>query len=177
MKSGAIFKSKDKKKHGTTNPSTSGLTYRPIIAKSSGKSTPKPKEQPLRIITVTPRKSTVKSTNEAKKTSKPLKSSTAKPKIAICQVCRRLNCTLRSHKAFISAIVAANQEAEKSISSSSSDDSPRFRDELFTKSYAYFWAQQFIDPDIAADQFDPFHKLPLPDELNNGEMHGLFHRC
>jgi hypothetical protein len=84
-----------------------------------------------------------------------------------CPLCRRVGCQVRSHKAF----VAQSRTASTSTSTSKSKQS----DDIYTKSYAYFYAQEYVDADLAAGKVDPFHKLPIRQETP--ELHMLFHDC
>lgn len=79
---------------------------------------------------------------------------------------------LQSHR------LLAAQALHSATSSSSSDEDACAAVQMaaYTKSYAFFYAQQYVDRDIAEGQFDAFFKLPIDGE-QPAELHALFRSC
>lgn len=98
-----------------------------------------------------------------------------------CAVCSRRGCQLKTHKALVAAASRRGSLAPSDDGAGSSEASPVERLSLkqssYVKSYAYFFAQVYVDHDIASLRVDPFFDLPLPIENNSSEMHMLFHKC
>lgn len=92
----------------------------------------------------------------------------------ICPVFQRPACRLRSHKAFAKAPKRAPQAGNGTIPTQS--HRPAENDAAYAHSYAYRFAQSFVDSDIAAGRVDPFYKLPIPDSTHP-QIHRLFHDC
>lgn len=96
-----------------------------------------------------------------------------------CPVCLRRGCQLKTHVALAAysqrgGLLAASAEGS---GLSSTSIAQRFNESVYTKSYAYYYAQIFVDTDIAASRIDPFFDLPLPPDSNSPEMHSLFYHC
>lgn len=91
-----------------------------------------------------------------------------------CPVCGRVLCQLKSHKSF-----ARQKELEWEVADADVSMQHRrnlSKDTTYQRSYAYLFAQRYVDPDIAASRVDPFINLPIPDNANP-EIHRLFHDC
>ena len=100
-------------------------------------------------------------------------------RLALCPVCSRRGCQLKSHKALISHIsrrgsLAPSENGSITLSTSKAE---RLKQSAYTKSYAYFYAQIYVDADIAASRVDAFFELPLPCGVNKPEMNMLFLKC
>jgi hypothetical protein len=91
-----------------------------------------------------------------------------------CPVCGRVWCQLKSHKAFAQQKELEWKIADADVSMQHRRTLPK--DTTYQRSYAYLFAQHYVDPDIAASQVDPFINLPIPDNANL-EIHRLFHDC
>jgi hypothetical protein len=100
-------------------------------------------------------------------------------RLLLCAVCSRRGCQLKTHKALVAAYSRRGSLAPSDDGTGSPDPSPleRLRRSAYTKSYAYFYAQIYVDSDIASLRVDPFFDLPLPAETNTSEMQMLFHKC
>lgn len=102
-------------------------------------------------------------------------SSVAEPSsCTICPAFRRRACRLTSHKSFVNGSERAHQPADGTIQTQSRQSG--FNDAAYASSYAYRFAQIFVDSNIAAGRVDPFYKLPVPDSAHP-QMHRLFHDC
>jgi hypothetical protein len=96
-----------------------------------------------------------------------------------CPVCMRRSCQLKTHRA-LAAVSQQNGSlapSEEDTGTSSISVAERWRNSVYTKSYAYYYAQKYVDADIASSRVDPFFDLPIPSETNNPEMHSLFYKC
>jgi hypothetical protein len=87
-----------------------------------------------------------------------------------CAVCGSDACRLRSHKDFI------RHKLLPLSGPRSGKCHEQIAKSLYTKSYAYFWAQQYVDADPAASQIDPFYNLPIPEGRQPG-LNRLFRDC
>jgi hypothetical protein len=88
-----------------------------------------------------------------------------------CPVCRRRGCQLSSHKLW----------AEDSNQPGGGTVSLHVRQNViehtpYANSYAYRFAQSFVDASIAAGRVDPFYQLPIPGNTHP-QLHRLFHDC
>jgi hypothetical protein len=48
-------------------------------------------------------------------------------------------------------------------------------DEVYKNSYAYRYAQAYVDSALGQGRIDPFYALPLPPDMDTNENHSLFH--
>jgi hypothetical protein len=102
-------------------------------------------------------------------------SSVAEPSsCTICPAFRRRACRLTSHKSFVNGSERRHQPADGTIQAQSRQGG--YNDAAYANSYAYRFAQTFVDSNIAAGRVDPFYKLPVPDSVHP-QMHRLFHDC
>jgi hypothetical protein len=92
----------------------------------------------------------------------------------VCPAFRRRACRLSSHKSFVNGCKRAYQPADGTVQTQCRHGG--FNHAAYAKSYAYHFAQNFVDSDIAAGRVDPFYKLPVPDSTHP-QMHRLFHDC
>jgi hypothetical protein len=88
-----------------------------------------------------------------------------------CPVCRRRACRLSSHRSWAKD---SNKPGDGTvplhIRQNVINDTP------YANSYAYRFAQSFVDVSIAAGRVDPFYQLPVPDSTHP-QLHRLFHDC
>jgi hypothetical protein len=96
-----------------------------------------------------------------------------------CPVCLRRGCQLKTHVALAAYSRRGGSLAASNggFGVSSTSIAQRSSESVYTKSYAYYYAQIYVDTDIASSRIDPFFDLPLPPESNTPEMHSLFHKC
>ena len=94
------------------------------------------------------------------------------PRSKVCPVCFRGSCQLDSHKQFTKSKRLSDKlrQASSRTSSSPSDDT------VYSQSYAYRFAQTFVDTSLAASRVDPFIDLPVS-ASTHPQLHGLFHDC
>jgi hypothetical protein len=98
---------------------------------------------------------------------------------AACPVCLRHACQLKTHRTLVAHSKRRLSLAPSNEGSGNSNSSlvKRLRQSAYTKSYAYYYAQIFVDMDIASSRVDPFFDLPLSSDVNNPEIHSLFYKC
>jgi hypothetical protein len=88
-----------------------------------------------------------------------------------CPVCRRRACRLSSHKSWAKD---SNQPGDGAIPLHVRQNV--IKDTPYANSYAYHFAESFVDVGIAAGRVDPFYQLPIPDSTHP-QLHRLFHDC
>lgn len=92
----------------------------------------------------------------------------------ICPVSRRRACRLSSHKSFVTESKRVHEPANGAVQPPSRQNAAN--DTAYANSYAYHFAQSFVDGDMAAGRVDPFYRLPVPDSTHP-QLHRLFHDC
>jgi hypothetical protein len=92
----------------------------------------------------------------------------------ICPAFRRRACRLSSHKFFAKESKRVHEPANGAVQLPSRQNAAN--DAAYANSYAYLFAQSFVDSDMAAGRVDPFYRLPVPDSTHP-QLHRLFHDC